>query len=187
MQIIEESLDRPITDPTAKQLKTCRGIIYGIRNRTTGMFYVGQSKRTFNQRYSEPWWREPVNTVFGAAVQKYGREGFEVWLFETGVTDPHRLDELEALYATAYNAYHPHGYNIFPCGFEGRDLAKTLFADAVRKHHSKGWKVKEIVSGFVWEPMSLSQFCEERGLLTCNMRRMLNSGRGATYRGFCSV
>lgn len=97
---------------TEEELKNSKGVVYGIRSRTTGMWYVGQTLRSFNARYpGGEFWRFASNPYLRRTYAKYGRNDFEIYLFVKDVSSPSVLDEMEKEMIIKCSALHPTGYN----------------------------------------------------------------------------
>ncbi len=83
------------------------GKIYLITNTLNNKMYVGQTKLTLKQRFSEH--QQPSKkTAISYAIQKYGKENFKIQLLEEcNITN---LDERETFYIEKYKSYE-NGYN----------------------------------------------------------------------------
>lgn len=91
-----------------------RGIIYLIRNLKNGRCYIGQTTRSFSERYGRLWWTKMHNTALNEDLERFGKDSFEIKILERGKTAK-ELALLEDKYAKEYNAYLPHGYNKQSC------------------------------------------------------------------------
>ncbi len=97
-------------------LYSLKGIIYLIENTVNGKQYIGQTTRSFAQRYHGcQWWKRSNNPYLKAAVAKEGTEIFKITILEHSKT-LEELNQLEEKYATEYNTYVPNGYNLVKCG-----------------------------------------------------------------------
>ena len=90
-------------------------IIYLIHNRKNGRNYVGQTVKTFNQRYcGKGVGAERVvgntNEKLQNDLIKYGTDSFKVTILEQNVEDINKLNELEKFYIKKYNCI-TKGYN----------------------------------------------------------------------------
>ena len=70
-------------------------VVYKITNKINGKIYIGQTTRTFEQR-----WKEHCNDamnfkdiyLFHNAIRKYGKENFECEILESNIPDELILD-----------------------------------------------------------------------------------------------
>lgn len=142
------------------------GIIYLIRNRVNGMCYVGQTTLRFVDRYhAGKWWRGTNNPYLKSAASKYGTDAFDVTLLAHSKT-PEDLNRLEAEYATLYNVYAPHGYNLVQCG-----ESKRQHPDSVRKR-SRTVTVND-PSGRDVTITNVRKFCRDNNLHYRSFSRVL--------------
>jgi len=91
-----------------------RGIIYLIRNLKNGRCYIGQTTRSFSERYGRLWWTKMHNTAMKEDLKTFGKDNFEIIILERSKTAK-ELAILENEYAERYNAYLPDGYNEQSC------------------------------------------------------------------------
>lgn len=98
-------------------------VIYVIINKINGKCYVGQTTRTLEQRIAEH--KSSKDTCIGKAIQKYGRENFEVKVLEE-CNSIEELNEREIFWIAEYNSVAPNGYNLTEGG------KNCIFSQAAR-------------------------------------------------------
>lgn len=88
-------------------------VVYLIRNKLNGKGYVGQTIQTQERR----WWEHGKNTGYpiDRAINKYGRDNFEVCTLSTAYT-LEELNLLEEFHIKLQNTLSPNGYNLLPGG-----------------------------------------------------------------------
>lgn len=162
----------PITNPTPEQLRTLRGIVYGIRNIQTNMFYVGQSVNSFHVRYKryKNWHQAVVNPYLKNAIKHYGLNGFEIWILEHSIVDEAELNRQEAAWAEKLNAYAPHGYNLAATGEVRNRSHSACLKRAMSERASKTYVIKKLETGEVMTIKNLKQFAASKGMAAPNMR-----------------
>jgi hypothetical protein len=122
---------------TKKQLsefETSKRIIYLIHNKVNRKNYVGQTVKTFNQRYSgNGVGAERVlghtNKKLQEDLEKYGPENFRVTILEQNIEDINTLNKLEKFYIKKYNCI-TKGYNTL---VGGDNLDKDRFYEIRRE------------------------------------------------------
>lgn len=93
-------------------LKEKTGIIYRIYNKLNGKMYIGSSYKSFNERYpGGNWDKHTHNRFLKEDVDKFGKENFEVEIYEHGYYGKD-LKELEELLITSCRTLYPLGYNL---------------------------------------------------------------------------
>ena len=90
--------------------------IYRIFNTETGKSYIGQTTKTFKQRYWGKWYNSTQNQYLKNSVQKHGENKFAIQILESNISSFDELDKLEKHYIQKYNSLCPNGYNFFDCG-----------------------------------------------------------------------
>lgn len=105
-----------------------QGIIYLITNKTNSKKYVGQTKRTLEQRWKDHIYKK--KNLIGKAIKKYGANNFKIKVLEK--CDINKLNKRERYWIKYYNTFEEKGYNLTPGG-ESRDV----FTDSIRKKLSK--------------------------------------------------
>lgn len=93
--------------------KVTMGIIYMITS-PSGKSYIGQTVRTFNERWSKhksnAMADDPSCRALAEAIKKYGEASFQTQtLLEC---DDEQLDDYEIEMIAKYNTLSPHGYNL---------------------------------------------------------------------------
>lgn len=103
------------TKQELQELKSVTGIIYLVRNTKNGRCYVGQTIKTFNQRYCGEG--NGVKRMIGNTnkeleddIKKYGISNFKVTLLEKWIEDIDILNEKEDYYIELYKC-RAKGYN----------------------------------------------------------------------------
>ena len=123
------------------------GIIYKITNTVDGKIYIGQTVRSFWERY-EGHLENTKNRHLKRAIQKYGVDAFEiVEVLDTAETKE-ELDAKEQYYIALYRSNErQYGYNIADGGHRGKqaDETRKLIGDAQRgeKNHMYGKRGKD--------------------------------------------
>lgn len=106
-----------INNPTEKQLKELKGIVYLITNSINNKVYVGVTIHSFYNRYhGGKWYKWTTSEYLINAIKKYGYENFTLSILEFGITDEQKLNKLEEYYSSIYNSVVPNGYNMKKCG-----------------------------------------------------------------------
>lgn len=87
--------------------------IYCITNLINGKKYVGQTKKTIQQRFSRHCWKSEVNKnmPITLAIAKYGKDNFRVEKL-LQCTTQEELDAAEIRFALELNTFSPNGYNL---------------------------------------------------------------------------
>lgn len=98
--------------------ESCCGI-YGLRNKTTGKWYVGQTRNKFKCRWNA-YRRGEVQYQHKLrhALEKYGFDDFECVVLESCSRDQKLLDARETYWIQFYNSIED-GYNIRAGGAHG--------------------------------------------------------------------
>lgn len=91
--------------------------IYVIQNKVNGKFYVGQTKKTAEQRFNEHKNKskdEKPKMIIARAIKKYGQENF--FIVETIVCSDESANSVEEENVIKYNSLQPNGYNVLKFG-----------------------------------------------------------------------
>jgi len=114
-------------------------IIYKIENKVTGKVYIGQTRRTLEQRF-----KEHINAAergedfyIGQAIRKYGKSNFECSIIDE-VDNLDDLNKLEQYYIHKYES-DTKGYNLAPGGY-----SNTMDSDKVKIHHDEVMRTDEV-------------------------------------------
>lgn len=106
-------------EATPEELRTKRMIIYMIRNKVNGKVYIGQTVRTFNERYAgagvgvERINKDNTNTYLINSLNKHGLDNFSVHILEHDVESVDVLNELEEYWISKHKSYDQKlGYNM---------------------------------------------------------------------------
>lgn len=95
------------------------GVIYGVHCKPSDRWYIGQTIRSFNNRYQGNFFNTKSNElsddstkaqVLNDDIEKYGQESFEIFEVLDVAFSEKELDEKEAYYIDLYKAYGT-GYN----------------------------------------------------------------------------
>lgn len=117
--------------------------IYGLRSKTTGKWYIGQSldiKARWN-KYKNLNCKNQGKLL--RALSKYGYDDFEKVILESNLTEQLELDEKEAHWIQYYDAI-ANGYNIRAGGSHGKFSEETRkkMSEATRPRHSAETRAK---------------------------------------------
>jgi len=158
-------------------------IIYKILNLINGKCYIGQTVKTFNQRYwgKLKWWGNRNNPLLERAAKKYGLRNFLVEILEENVESVEKLNELEQYYIEKFNCLCPNGYN-FKRGGENKKhhaLTKRKIGDA----RARDWIFKNHHTGEIVKIHNLKKFCRENNLNNVMMLRV-STGYYKKHKGW---
>ena len=106
------------------------GIIYGLENCIDQKIYVGQTKRTLEERFNE---HKKTDTYIGNAIRKYGVENFLCIVLEECETQE-ELNEAEIKWIARLNCMTPNGYN---CTAGGEGVRSFHHTDLTKKQISE--------------------------------------------------
>ncbi len=84
------------------------GFIYKVTNKVNGKSYIGQTRNTVEFRWRQHY-KAKDNKYFHRAIQKYGKENFEVITLEK--CDVEKLNDREIFYISKYDTFN-NGYNL---------------------------------------------------------------------------
>lgn len=167
-----------IINPSEKDLTKLKGIIYLIRNKVDGKCYVGQTKHSFVERYSYEWTKS-INTLYlKNAIEKYGKDNFEVNILEHSIKTIEELNRLEEENAVKYNCYSPNGYNLRCCGNNYYKIITPEQLKILKNINAKTVKVKNIKTGEIIEIHNISDFCRDKNITIGPLHRVLNESVG---------
>ena len=118
------------------------GIIYGVHNKITDRWYIGQTIRSFKERYNDDFFKyklidkmnEEKRMFIENDLIKYGKESFEIIEVLDVAFSPMELDEKEVYYIDYYEAYNK-GYNSNKGFINGR---QTLYNAWIKENKNKG-------------------------------------------------
>jgi len=156
-------------------------IIYLITNKINGRQYIGQTRRSKEER-----WKSHVmaakyrrHTVLGWAIIKYGKENFSIEEIDKADT----LEDLcikEAFHAKRLNTYVPNGYNVDKCG-----TCCIKYTAETEKKRSKTYEFFS-PSGERVVIKNLKKFCTNNKLDQCHMYHVAQGKRDA-HKGWRTV
>lgn len=89
-------------------------VIYKITNKLNGKIYIGQTVRTLEKRWQYHN-TQKTNTCFSRAIQKYGKDAFEVKTL-TRCKTIEEMNHREEYYIKLFNTLSPNGYNLLKGG-----------------------------------------------------------------------
>ena len=115
------------------------GYIYIIKNSINSKVYIGQTKKSIQERWKEHLYSSTYrNQVLYIAMRKYGTEHF--FIEEVEYVDANTsLDEREKFWIKKYNSISPNGYNITGGGSRFAD-DNPMYHKEVREKISKLFK-----------------------------------------------
>ena len=107
------------------------GVIYGVHNIITDRWYIGQTTRSFDIRYSGNFFKNKLENISGEKrtvllndLEQYGENSFEIYEVLDIAYSLKELDEKEVYYIDYYKAYEK-GYNSNRGYINGRDTLYT--------------------------------------------------------------
>ena len=117
--------------------------IYGLRSKTTGKWYIGQSlniKARWN-KYKKLNCKSQGKLL--RALTKYGYDDFEKIVLESNSSEQFKLDEREIYWIEHYDAI-ANGYNIRAGGSRGKfsEESRKKMSEAPRPRHSLETRAK---------------------------------------------
>jgi group I intron endonuclease len=116
-------------------LQSTPNIVYYIRNRYNDKMYIGQTERTFFERYPGGlWWKHSTNRFLKADYKKYGDSRFEVGVLQV-VPASKPILEVETWYICFFRTIYPYGYNLTLdlTGHTNPDYAHVFVANVVAR------------------------------------------------------
>lgn len=84
------------------------GFIYKVTNKVNGKSYIGQTRNTVEFRWRQHY-KAKDNKYFHRAIQKYGKENFEIITLEK--CEVEKLNDREIFYINKYDTFN-NGYNL---------------------------------------------------------------------------
>lgn len=176
-----------MTVATEQELRTLRGIVYGILNVRNGRWYIGQTRRTFWKRYvGGRWWKTTTSDVLRNAFSRYGEASFEIYILAHSVASDEMLDALEIQLIQQYNAVFPTGY-CFKTGGQSygqRINARTRARMSTFhcKHRARDHLLLD-AQGAEHRFQNIVTFARERGLNPTQLSNVLR-GQCVRYQGY---
>lgn len=122
-------------------------IVYKITNLENGKIYVGQTRRTLEERFKEHC---QADSAIGRAIRKHGKEKFKCEILETCKT-LEELNEREKFWIKTFDCMIPKGYNKTDGG------QSTLLAEEVRHQISES-----LIKFYEEHPEALEKISEEQ-------------------------
>lgn len=119
------------------------GFIYMTKNKVTGKLYIGQHKRTMNQKDIDDSWYLGSGKILRQAIVKYGEENFErKIIYECDSRE--KLNYMEKVFIEYYNAVDDDTfYNLVAGGRNGdiesvkKGSARKPMSEEARKHMAR--------------------------------------------------
>lgn len=118
------------------------GYIYKITNKVNNKIYIGQTRRTIEERWREHLSRisQKSNTYLYNAIRKYGKENFVIEKIEECQDD--EIDKKEIFYIEKFESFNKEkGYNLT----KGGDGNKKYDYILIRKLWDENYKISEII------------------------------------------
>ena len=128
-------------------------IIYMIKNKINGKIYIGQTKRSLDQRITGHI-NSKNNSYIGNALRKYGLENFDISIVDQAENNE-VLNDKEMEYIKFYDCMIPKGYNL-TSGGEG--IKDYIFSEESKDKMSNSHKGKP---GY-WEGKELPEYVKEK-------------------------
>lgn len=99
-------------------------VIYLVKNLITEKLYVGQTKRSLDQRWLEHCRKKSGCLLLKYAIQKYGSRNFEIKVLEQ-CSSIEEMNLKEEYYIKSLNTLSPNGYNLVSGG-NSREFTEEL-------------------------------------------------------------
>lgn len=175
-----------IENPTLKQLKTIKGIVYIIKNRLNDMSYIGKTKHRFSDRYSSCKWWKYTNQYLSNAAKHYGIDNFKISILESGIKDNVELIRKEKEYILKFNSLSPNGYNfIEENGEVNREFTEEFkLKIAIAGAKGKIYKIKEINTGEIKEFRCPKEIIDKYNISQQNLAQLFK-GEIRRLKGIC--
>ena len=119
------------------------GYIYKITNKINNKIYIGQTRRTIQERWREHLSRANQNyeSYLYNAIRKYGEDNFVIEEIEKCEDD--YINEREQYYIETFNSFNKtNGYNLTKGGDGNQKYNYVL----IRELWDKGYKISEIIN-----------------------------------------
>ena len=115
-------------------------LIYKIENKLNGKIYVGQTRRTLEERMNEHKKECCKNCYIDRAIKKYGMENFKTEILEFCKTIE-EMNEREIYWIKKLNCKFPNGYNLADGGKDSAGYITTPELSAKLSALRKGRKI----------------------------------------------
>ncbi len=171
-----------IENPTEKDKKSLKMIVYMLKNKVNEKIYIGQTVRSFNKRYYPNNWIGCINSngYLKNSIKKYGQENFQVKILEHSLKTDDELDYWEKFYIKEYNSQYPNGYNFDSGGCKNhkfhaehkRKISEGVCKEYILRDNAKNELVKII---------NMSKFCRDNNLDRTSMKDVIK-GKIIKYR-----
>lgn len=139
------------------------GFIYIITNTVNNKVYVGQTIRSLEERWREhcrtKCHKGELNMLIKKAIQKYGRENFNITELEKCKIE--ELNEKEVYYINLYNSY-KEGYNMTKGGTSGTKPLKLTKEqqESCLELYKLGFSLREIAKEFNVDKATIKHIVE---------------------------
>jgi group I intron endonuclease len=175
-----------IENPTEKQLRTLKGIVYIITNQINGKVYIGKTIHRFVDRYSNcKWWRYPSNKYLKNSIKKHGKENFKLSILTYGINDDNELLTTESDFIRQYNCLFPNGYNFLEETGKGRIFTEEMRLNiALAGCKKKIYRIKEIATGEIKEFRCPKEIIDRYKTNHANLADLFNKKQN-TVKGIC--
>jgi group I intron endonuclease len=146
------------------------GIIYKITNKINNKVYIGQTTKSFNERYQNDIGKNTHNQHLKNSIKKYGIKNFRISKQFDVAYSKEELDDLEDTYITIYNTLNrQYGYNKQTGGSNGKmsvESRNKLSNSKKGKYtSSKNPNAKKIICLNTKEIFSsATDICKEKGI-----------------------
>ncbi len=175
-----------IENPTEEQLRTLTGIVYLIKNKITGMCYIGKTIRKFSDRYwSCDWQKYTTNNYLKNSVNKHGINNFMLYILDMGINNDQQLLDTESKFIKQYNTLFPNGYNFLEENYEAKIFTEEMKLNiALAGCYGKIYRIKEIKTGEIKEFRCPKEIIDKYGVKDQNLHALF-SGKLRTLKGIC--
>lgn len=119
-----------------------KGIIYKITNKVNNKSYIGQTRQSIQFRWNQHTSKRD-NTYFHNAIQKYGKDNFEIEILEE--CDVEVLNEREIFYIAKYDTF-KNGYNLTIGGDGNKRLLLDNKYDEIKELYLSGFSSNKIAT-----------------------------------------
>lgn len=136
--------------------------IYKIINKLNNKTYIGQTSQSLKARFQDHCCPSSKCTILRNAIQKYGRDNFDIELVQDNINSIEETSELEISYIKKFDSLHPNGYNLTT----GGEVRKQI-SEVTRK------KLSESHKGYVWSEESKQKLSEsKKGLVISDEQKL---------------
>lgn len=119
-----------------------KGLIYKITNKVNNKSYIGQTRQGIQFRWNQHTSKKD-NTYFHNAIQKYGKDNFEIEILEE--CDVEVLNEREIFYIAKFDTF-KNGYNLTIGGDGNKRLLLDNKYDEIKELYLSGFSSNKIAT-----------------------------------------